>query len=45
MSLAAYRRPTPSVLETFEAFTRNAEAHRRYLLTFKDGAHLVGIEP
>jgi diguanylate cyclase (GGDEF)-like protein len=43
MSLAVYRRPTPTFLETFEAFTRNAEAHRRYLLTFKDGAHLVGV--
>jgi diguanylate cyclase (GGDEF)-like protein len=43
MSLAAYRRPTPSFLETFDAFVVNDEARRRYLLTFKNGAHLVGV--
>lgn len=43
MSLTSYRRPTPSFLDTFAVFTRNAEARHRYLLTFKDGAHLIGV--
>jgi diguanylate cyclase (GGDEF)-like protein len=43
MSLAAFRRPTPSFLDTFDAFAENAEACRRFLLTFNDGSHLVGV--
>jgi len=43
MSLAAFRHPTPSFLDTFDAFAENAEASRRFLLTFNDGSHLVGV--
>ena len=43
MSLAAFRRPTPSFLDTFDAFAENAEVYRRFLLTFNDGSHLVGV--
>jgi len=43
MSLAAFRRPAPSFLDTFDAFAANAKVRRRFLLTFKDGAHLVGV--
>lgn len=42
MSLAAFRRPAPSFLDTFTLFGTNVERHR-FLLTFKDGAHLVGV--
>lgn len=43
MSLAAFRRATPSFLEAFNALAVNNGDHRRFLLTFKDGAHLVGV--
>src|SRR4249920_536698 len=42
MSLAAFRRPAPSFLNAFTLFATNVEGHR-FLLTFKDGAHLVGV--
>lgn len=42
MSLAAFRRPAPSFLDAFTLFSSNVE-RRRFLLTFKDGAHLVGV--
>jgi diguanylate cyclase (GGDEF)-like protein len=42
MSLAAFRRPAPSFLDAFTSFATNVEGHR-FLLTFKDGAHLVGV--
>jgi len=43
MSLAAFRRSTPSFLDIFDAFAENVEGCRRFLLTFKDGAHLIGV--
>ncbi len=43
MSLAAFQRPKPSFLAEFDAFAANVEARHRFLLTFKDGAHLVGV--
>jgi diguanylate cyclase (GGDEF)-like protein len=43
MSLAAFRRPTPSSLDTFNAFVANVSGRHRCLLTFKDGSHLVGV--
>jgi diguanylate cyclase (GGDEF)-like protein len=43
MALTGFRRPPPSLLDAFDAFARNFEIHCRYLLTFKDGAHLVGV--
>lgn len=43
MSLAAFQRPKPSFLAEFDAFAANVEDRRRFLLTFKDGAHLVGV--
>jgi len=43
MTLAAFRRETPSFLDAFDAFLANNGDRRRFLLTFKDGAHLVGV--
>jgi len=43
MALTGFRRPPPSGLDAFDAIARNFEVHSRYLLTFKDGAHLVGV--
>lgn len=43
MALTGFRRPPPSLLDAFDAIARNFEVHSRYLLTFKDGAHLVGV--
>lgn len=43
MSLAAFRCPRPSFLDQFDAFAANVATRRRFLLTFKDGAHLVGV--
>src|SRR5882762_1071758 len=43
MSLVAFRRSAPSFLAAFQTFVANAYDRRRYLLTFKDGAHLIGV--
>lgn len=43
MSLATFRCPRPSFLDQFDAFAANVATRRRFLLTFKDGAHLVGV--
>lgn len=43
MTLAAFRRATPSFLDAFDAFLVNNGDRRRFLLAFKDGAHLVGV--
>ena len=43
MSLATFQRPKPSFLAQFDAFAANVENRHRFLLTFKDGAHLVGV--
>jgi diguanylate cyclase (GGDEF)-like protein len=43
VSLATFRLPKPSFLAEFDAFAANVEPRHRFLLTFKDGAHLVGV--
>lgn len=43
MSLAAFQRPKPSFLDQFDAFAANVASRQRFLLTFKSGAHLVGV--
>lgn len=43
MTLAAFRRATPLLLDVFDMFVANIEGRHRFLLTFKDGAHLVGV--
>lgn len=43
MSLASFQQPKPSFLAQFDAFAANVEHRHRFLLTFNDGAHLVGV--
>ena len=43
MSLAAFHQPRPPFLAQFDAFAANVEHRYRFLLTFRDGAHLVGV--
>lgn len=43
MSLAAFKRSAPSFLAQFDAFAANVGPRHRFLLTFKSGAHLVGV--
>jgi diguanylate cyclase (GGDEF)-like protein len=43
MSLAAFLQPAPPFLQVFDTFVANVVHHHRFLLTFKDGAHLVGV--
>ncbi len=43
MSLARFQRPKPSFLDQFDAFAVNVGNRHRFLLTFTNGAHLVGV--
>jgi diguanylate cyclase (GGDEF)-like protein len=43
MTLANFRQAVPSYLDALEAFIANIGHRHRYLLTFRDGAHLIGV--
>jgi hypothetical protein len=44
MSLTSYRRPTPSFLDTFAAFTRNVEARHRYPTQTRQASALLLLQ-
>ncbi|WP_083682792.1 diguanylate cyclase [Archangium sp. Cb G35] len=43
MAFSQYRTQRPPHLRYAEIFTRNVEARKRFVITSKDGAHLIGV--